>query len=158
VRAVGVRAAVGVRIIIDGRLCGLAVGSVQPGPMPADTEVRIGRFAELIATAVVAGYRDDQKRQLLAEGSRRSNPIDSLLEGRAFDEWSLREVAGQLRLPINGPFVVIAAHVPAMDALSSGQLSLMKAAAITEFIVMWTRRRSPSCWRLPVAHSSTPTA
>ena len=67
VRAVDVRSAVGVRIIVDGRVWGLAVGSVQPGPMPADTEVHIGRFAELIATAVVAGYRDEQKRQLLAE-------------------------------------------------------------------------------------------
>jgi sugar diacid utilization regulator len=113
VRAVGVRAAVGVPIIVDGRVWGLAaVGSMQPGPMPADTEVRIGRFAELIATAVVAGYRDEQKRQLLAEGSQRANLIDALLEGRAFDEWSLREVAGSLRLPINGPFVVVAAQVP----------------------------------------------
>jgi sugar diacid utilization regulator len=113
VRAVGVRAVVAVPIIIDGRVWGLAaVGSVQPGPMPADTEVRIGRFAELIATAVVAGYRDEQKRQLLAEGSQRLSLVDALLEGRAFDEWSLREVAGHLRLPINGPFVVIAAQAP----------------------------------------------
>ena len=113
VRAVGVRAAVGVPIFIDGRVWGLAaVGSLQPGPMPADTEVRIGRFAELIATALVAGYRDEQKRQLLAEGSQRANLIDALLEGRAFDEWSLREVAGSLRLPIDGPFVVAAAQVP----------------------------------------------
>jgi sugar diacid utilization regulator len=115
VRAVGVRAAVAVPIFVDGRMWGLAaVGSVQPGPMPADTEVRIGRFAELIATALVAGYRDEQKRQLLAEGSRRVSLIDSLLEGRAFDEWSLREVAGQLRLPIDGPSVVAAAHVPTL--------------------------------------------
>ena len=72
VRAVGVRAAVGVPIIVDGRVWGLAaVGSVQPGPMPADTEARISRFAELAATALVAGYRDEQKRQLLAEASRR---------------------------------------------------------------------------------------
>jgi hypothetical protein len=113
VRAVGVRAAVGVPIFIDGRVWGLAaVGSLQPGPMPADTEVRIGRFAELIATAVVAGYRDEQKRQLLAEGSQRAGLIDALLEGRAFDEWSLREVAGSLRLPIDGPFVVAAAQTP----------------------------------------------
>ena len=113
VRAVGVRTAVGVPIIVDGRVWGLAaVGSLQPGPMPADTEVHISRFAELIATAVVAGYRDEQKRQLLAEASRRSDLIDALLEGRAFDEWSLRDLAGCLRLPINGPFVVVAAHVP----------------------------------------------
>jgi sugar diacid utilization regulator len=111
-RAVGVCAAVGVPIIVDGRVWGLAaVGALHAGPMPADTEVRISRFAELISTALVAGYRDEQKRQLLAEGSRRSNLIDALLEGRAFDEWSLREVADHLRLPINGPFVVIAAQI-----------------------------------------------
>src|ERR1700756_2146477 len=113
VRAVGVRAAVGVPIIVDGCVWGLAaVGSLQPGPMPADTEVRISGFAELIGTAVVAGYRDEQKRQLLAEGSQRLSLVDSLLEGRAFDEWSLRDVAGSLRLPINGPFVVAVAQVP----------------------------------------------
>ena len=113
VRAIGVNAAVGVPIIVDGRVCGLAaVDSVQPDPMPADTMVRIGRFAELIATAVVAGYRDEQKRQLLAEASQRSSLVDVLLEGRAFDEWSLRDVAGYLRLPTDGPFRVVAAHVP----------------------------------------------
>jgi sugar diacid utilization regulator len=115
VRAVGVRAAVGVPIIVDGRVWGLAaVGSLQRGPMPADTELRIGRFAELVATALVAGYRDEQKRQLLAEPSRRANLIDALLEGRRFDERGLQEVAGYLRLPVNGPFVVIAAQAPAV--------------------------------------------
>jgi signal transduction histidine kinase len=74
VREVGVRAAVGVPIIVDGRVWGLAaVGCKQRGPMPADTEVHIGRFAELAATALVAGCRDEQKRQLLAEASRRWN-------------------------------------------------------------------------------------
>jgi signal transduction histidine kinase len=72
VGSVGVRAAVGVPVIVDGRVRGLAaVGSLHPGPMPADTEVRITRFAELAAPAVVAGYRDEQKRQLLAEASQR---------------------------------------------------------------------------------------
>jgi hypothetical protein len=113
VPAIGLRAAVGVPVIIDGRVWGLAaVGSDRPGPMPADTEDHMSHCAELIATALVAGYRDEQKRQLLAEGSRRLSLIDALLEGQAFDDWSLREVAGQLRLPINGPFVVVAAHIP----------------------------------------------
>src|SRR6476620_1883117 len=95
VRAVGVRAAVAVPIIVDSRVWGLAaVASLQQRPLPADTEVRISRFAELIATALVAGHRDEQNRQLLAEASRRLSLVDSLLDGRAFDEWSLREVAG----------------------------------------------------------------
>ncbi len=115
VRAVGIRAAVGVPIIVDGSVRGLAaVGSEEPGPMPADTEMRISRFAELIATALVAGYRDEQKRQLLGETSQRPFLIDSLLEGRVLDRWSLWEVASCLRLPASGPFVVIAAEVPAL--------------------------------------------
>src|SRR5271155_2857854 len=65
VRDTGVRATVGVPVVVDGRVWGLAaVGSVEPGAMPADTEARISGFAELIATAMVAGYRDEQKRQL----------------------------------------------------------------------------------------------
>ena len=117
VRAVGVRSAVGVPIIVDGSVWGLAaVGSEEPGPMPADTETRISRFAELIATALVAGYRDEQKRQLLGETSQRPFLIDSVLEGRILDRWSLWEVASCLRLPVNGPFVVIAAEVPSVGS------------------------------------------
>jgi signal transduction histidine kinase len=74
VRSVGVRAAVGVPVIIDGRVWGLAaVGSMQCGPMPADTEARVTHCAELTATALVAGHRDEQKRQLSAETARRLN-------------------------------------------------------------------------------------
>ena len=52
VRAVGLAAAVGVPVIVDGRVRGLAaVGSARPGAMPADTEARISGFAELVATA-----------------------------------------------------------------------------------------------------------
>jgi PucR C-terminal helix-turn-helix domain/GAF domain/GGDEF-like domain len=110
----GVRAAVGVPLIIDGRLWGLAaVGSIQPGPMPADTEVRVTRFAEVATTALVAGYRDEQKRQLLTEASQRSDQLDCLVAGRGFDDWSLQDIAGYLRLPTTGPFVVIAAQVSA---------------------------------------------
>ena len=115
VRAVGIRAAVGVPVIVDGRVWGLAtVGSARPGAMPPDTEVRISGFAELVASVVVAGYRDEQKRQLLRETSQRPVLIDSVLEGRAIDRWSLCEVASQLRLPANGPYVVVAAEVPAV--------------------------------------------
>jgi sugar diacid utilization regulator len=114
-RDAGLRVAVGVPVIVDGRVWGLAVvGSVEPEPMPADTEARISSFAELVAMALVAGYRDEQKRELLAEGSHRLSLVDALLEGRGFDERGLQEVAGSLRLPVNGPFVVIAAQAPAV--------------------------------------------
>jgi len=112
VRAAGFRAAVGVPVFVDGRVWGLAtVGSVEPGPMPAETEAGIGGFAELVGAAVVAGYRNEQKRQMFDDASRRPLLIDSLLEGRVFNDCSLHEVAGYLRLPKDGPFVVIVGDV-----------------------------------------------
>ena len=116
VRDAGVRAAVGVPVVVDGRVWGLAaVGSVEPEPMWADTEARISTFAELIGTVVVAGYRDEQKRQVLEDTSRRSSLIYALLQGRIRDDCSLDEVAGYLRLRKDGPFVVIAAKVGSDD-------------------------------------------
>jgi len=78
----------------------------------AKLETQRAALRTSIATALVADYRHEQKRQLLAEASRRWDLIDSLLKGRAFDDCSLREVADSLRLPINGRFVIIAAQIP----------------------------------------------
>jgi sugar diacid utilization regulator len=116
IRAMGLRAAVGVPVVVDGRVWGLAaVGSAEPEPMAADTEARISAFAELIGTVVVAGYRDEQKRQMLDDTSRRSLLVDALLAGRVRDDSSVAEVAGHLGLRKEGPFVVIAAKVRADD-------------------------------------------
>jgi signal transduction histidine kinase len=53
VRQLGNRAAVGVPVIVDGRLWGLAaVGSAKPGLMPSDREARMNDFADLTATAI----------------------------------------------------------------------------------------------------------
>ena len=118
VRAVGVRAAVGVPIIVDGRVWGLAaVGSLQPGPMPADTEVRIGRFAELTATALVAGYRDEQKRQLLAEASRRWN--------RAADH-ERRRIERDLHDGAQQHLVTLALDARAAEASAPAELAELK--------------------------------
>jgi hypothetical protein len=110
VREVGVRSVVGVPVIIDGHVWGLAAaGSVDSGPMPADTEARIGGFADLVATAIVAEYRDQHKRQLDGEGSRRRMLMDALLHGQLLDQWRMWDVANDLRLPSQGSFVVVAA-------------------------------------------------
>lgn len=115
-RKVGVHAAVGVPVIVDGRVWGIAaVGSVDPGPLPPDTEARISGFAELIGVVLVAGYRDEQKRQVLDDTSRRSSLIDALLAGRVRDDSSVAEIAGHLGLRKEGPFVVVAAKVRVDD-------------------------------------------
>jgi signal transduction histidine kinase len=53
IRELGIRSAVGVPIVVDGRLWGAAiVGSSALEPMPPDTEARIADFADLVATAI----------------------------------------------------------------------------------------------------------
>jgi signal transduction histidine kinase len=50
-RAAGVRSAVGAPISVDGRLWGAMVAAAA-GPLPEDTESRMGGFIELLATAI----------------------------------------------------------------------------------------------------------
>jgi signal transduction histidine kinase len=118
IRGVGVRAAVGAPIIVDGRLWGLAaVGSKQRRPMPADTEARISHCAELIGTVVVAGYRDEQNRQLLAEVSRRLN--------RAADR-ERRRIERDLHDGAQQQLVTLALHARAAEASAPAELSELK--------------------------------
>jgi signal transduction histidine kinase len=53
VRAVGIRSAAGGPIVVEGKLWGAIVAStLDPHALPADTELRIGQFTELVATAI----------------------------------------------------------------------------------------------------------
>jgi signal transduction histidine kinase len=52
-RAVGIRASVGCPIVVGGRLWGvIAASRKREEPFPADTEAKIARFTELVATAI----------------------------------------------------------------------------------------------------------
>ena len=68
IRALGVRSAVGVPIVVDGRLWGAAiVGSSRPEPLPPDTEARVCDFADLVATAIANA---DARAELTASRAR----------------------------------------------------------------------------------------
>jgi signal transduction histidine kinase len=51
-REVGIRAAVGVPIDVGGRLWGAMIAASREEPLPADTQVRLAGFTELIGTAI----------------------------------------------------------------------------------------------------------
>ncbi len=87
--------------------------SISGDPLRSLTP-RLHAAEELYMDAMVASYRAELKRQVRGETPRRAVLIDSLLHGRIRDDWSLWEVANLLRLPRQGPFVVIAADVPAV--------------------------------------------
>jgi len=68
VRAIGVRAAVGVPVLVGGRVWGvMAAGSSRPEPLPADTEMRIGQFTELVGTAIANTATRTELEQVAAE-------------------------------------------------------------------------------------------
>jgi hypothetical protein len=73
--------------------------------------VNLYTVEDLFETAKFSGYRDQQRRQALEEMSQRSLRIDSLLHGQNHDAWTLWEIANYLRLPTEGPFVVVVAEV-----------------------------------------------
>ena len=65
---------------------------------------------DIFTAAMTAAYRDEQTRRLVGDESEREVLIDSVLHGRLFEQWSIWEAADCLRLPGNGPYVVIAAE------------------------------------------------
>jgi hypothetical protein len=75
---------------------------------------RLHTAEDLYMHAMVTGYRDERRRQVLGETPGRAALIDSLLHGRTLDDWSLWDIANRLRLPCQGPYLVIAAELPPM--------------------------------------------
>jgi signal transduction histidine kinase len=52
-RVLGLRSSVGTPIVVEGRLWGTIIAVTRdPDPLPPDTESRIGKFTELVATAI----------------------------------------------------------------------------------------------------------
>jgi len=66
-RAFGLRAAVGVPVIVEGRLWGVMVADSRAGPLPADTEVRLAGFTELAATAIANAQARMELRRFAEE-------------------------------------------------------------------------------------------
>ncbi|UWZ33442.1 DUF4118 domain-containing protein [Dactylosporangium roseum] len=67
-RELGIRSVVGVPVVVDGRLWGMAaVASARPDPLPADTEARVVDFVDLAAIAIANA---DSRAELAASRAR----------------------------------------------------------------------------------------
>src|SRR3954469_691465 len=71
---------------------------------------KIHAAQDVFSAAMASAYREEQTRRLTGDESEREILIDSLLHGRLFERWSIWEAADCLRLPAQGPYVVIAAE------------------------------------------------
>ncbi len=82
VRQFGIRAAVGVPVIVDGRLWGvIAVGS-HAGPLPASAEAQLAGFTELAATAI-ANAQSRMELRGFAEEQAALRRVATLVAGAA---------------------------------------------------------------------------
>jgi signal transduction histidine kinase/putative methionine-R-sulfoxide reductase with GAF domain len=108
VRSIGVRAAVGVPVLAGGRLWGvMAVGSSRPEPLLAGTEMRIGAFTELVATAIANTAARAELEQLAAEQAALGRVATLVAEAVAASDVFAAvatEVAGLFDVPLVGLF------------------------------------------------------
>ncbi len=89
-RGLGIHSAVGVPIIVGGRAWAAAVvGSLQPAPLPPNTEARISDFADLVSTAIANAAT---RAELIASRARIVTAAD---EGRRRLERDLHDGAQQ---------------------------------------------------------------
>jgi signal transduction histidine kinase len=120
-RKEGMQCAAGAPITVAGRLWGaLLVGSVQPNPLPPETEERIERFAELVATSIANVETGAQLTRLadeqaalrrVAELIARESPADTVFAAVAEEVGTLLSVSSSavLRFDGDGTLLVLAA-------------------------------------------------
>ena len=98
-RAAGYRSSVGVPISVEGRLWGvIGVASTRDEPLPADIEVRLAGFTELVATAVANAQARVELRRF-AEEQAALRRVATLVAGGASPEevfTAVPEEVGQL--------------------------------------------------------------
>ena len=111
---------------------------------------RIWRIQDAYTDAMTSAYRQQTTQQVLEDEAERAALTEALLDGRNLNDYALWEVAQLLRLPISGPYMVIAATCPTVGKQAlPGITAKLRAADIF------------SAWRLlpdiqvGIAHVST---
>ncbi|WP_432974169.1 DUF4118 domain-containing protein [Dactylosporangium sp. CA-233914] len=103
-REQGIRSAVGVPIVVEGRLWGMAgIASAEPEPLPPDTEARVAGFVDLAVTAIANA---DSQAELAASRARLVAATD---QARQRIERNLHDSALQ-------HFFVVAMHLGTVQA------------------------------------------
>ena len=111
---------------------------------------RIWHIQDAYTDAMTSAYRQQTTHQVLEDEAERAALTEALLDGRNLTDYAVWEVAQLLRLPISGPYVVIAANCPTVGKQAlPGITAMLRSADIF------------SAWRLlpdiqiGIAHVST---
>jgi sugar diacid utilization regulator len=82
-----------------------------------DATARVFLAQDTFTQAMASAYRQQLTAQILEQEEERSALVEALLSRRITDSQSLWEAADLLRLPTTGPYVIVAAELPAIGKL-----------------------------------------
>ena len=82
-----------------------------------DATARVFLAQDTFTQAMTSAYRQQVTAQIVEQEEERSALVEALLSRRITDTQSLWEAADLLRLPTSGPYVVVAAELPAIGKL-----------------------------------------
>jgi hypothetical protein len=97
--------------LATGRAAGIPTESIL------DATARVFLAQDTFTQAMASAYREQLTAQILEQEEERSALVEALLSQRITDTQSLWEAADLLRLPTTGPYVVVAAELPAIGKL-----------------------------------------
>jgi PAS domain S-box-containing protein len=105
-RAHDIQSAVGVPIVVDGKVWGvLGIGSREGELLPGDVEPQLAAFTELVSTAIANNDARDHVSRLLDEQSALRRVATLVAEGASAEELFsavAQEVAGVIGIPVVG--------------------------------------------------------
>jgi len=105
---------VGFRCVWDAVMKESSVHNHVNGEAMRVLTAKVSAAQDIYTDAMATAYREEKARRVLSDESERSALIDSVLRGRLFEQWSVWEAADYLRLPTEGPYVVMAAEIEAL--------------------------------------------
>jgi PucR C-terminal helix-turn-helix domain/GGDEF-like domain len=111
---------------------------------------RIWHLQDAYTDAMTGAYRQQITHQVLDDEAERAALTEALLDGRTLTDYTVWEVAQLLRLPISGPYVVIAATCPTV-----GKQALPGITAKLRGVDIFSAWRLLPDLQVGIAHVST---
>jgi hypothetical protein len=107
---------IGFRFMLEETLATARAAEISTDSI-LDATARIFLAQDTFTQAMSTAYRQQVTAQILEREEERSALVEALLSRRITDSQSLWEAADLLRLPTSGPYVVVAAELPAIGKL-----------------------------------------
>ena len=111
---------------------------------------RIWHIQDAYTDAMTSAYRQQTTQQVLEDEAERAALTEALVDGRTLTEYTVWEVAQLLRLPISGPYVVVAASCPTV-----GKQALPGITAMLRSVDIFSAWRLLPDIQIGIAHVPT---